>query len=147
MEKAFWSSGSEISVFDTKLGRIGIEICYDNSFPEVSRTLMLKGAEIIVNISAAVAGFEDHWMAHLNVRSEENVIWFLLVSVVGTQKNFTLFGGSRLFSPYGKPVFEAPFGEEFVGVTSADLDVLYEARGRMQTVRNRNPKLYSAITE
>src|SRR6202011_935727 len=52
-EKAWWSPGNELPVFETSLGRIGIEICYDNSFPEVSRTLTLKGAEIIPHISAA----------------------------------------------------------------------------------------------
>jgi predicted amidohydrolase len=146
-EKAYWSPGNDIPVFETTLGRIGIEICYDNSFPEVARTLTLKGAEIIVNISAAVAGFEEHWRNHLSVRSEENVIWFLHVSVVGTQRNFTCFGGSRLYSPYGQPVFEAPYDEEFVGVTSADLDLLFEARGRMHPFYNRHAELYSAITE
>ena len=117
-EKAWWSPGTDIPVFDTALGRIGIEICYDNSFPEVARTLTLKGAEIIVNISAAVCGFEDHWTQHLYVRSTENVIWFLHVSVVGKQRNFECFGGSRLFNPNGEVVFEAARGEEAIAVTT-----------------------------
>jgi hypothetical protein len=44
-------------------------------------------------------------------------------------------------------VFEAPRGEEAVLVTSADLDLLYEARGRMHPFSNRNPALYRVITE
>ena len=146
-EKAWWSPGSELPVFDTALGRIGIEICYDNSFPEVARTLTLKGAEIIVNISAAVCGFEDHWTQHLYVRSTENVIWFLHVSVVGKQRNFECFGGSRLFNPKGEVVFEAARGEEAIAVTTADLDELFTARGQMAPFYNRNPELYAAITD
>jgi predicted amidohydrolase len=146
-EKAWWSPGTDIPVFDTPLGRIGIEICYDNSFPEVSRTLTLKGAELIVNISAALCGFEDHWTHSLYVRSTENAVWFLHVSIVGKQRDFELFGGSRLLTPNGEVVFEAPRGEEAVLVTSADLDVLYEARGRMHPFSNRNPALYGVITE
>jgi predicted amidohydrolase len=146
-EKAWWSPGSDIPVFETELGRIGIEICYDNSFPEVSRTLTLKGAEIIVNISAAVCGFEDHWTNHLYVRATENVIWFLHVSVVGQQRNFECFGGSRLFSPHGDVVFEAPRGEEAIAVARADLDELYTARGQMAPFYNRNPALYAVIAE
>jgi predicted amidohydrolase len=146
-EKAWWSPGTDIPVFDTALGRIGIEICYDNSFPEVSRTLALKGAEIIVNISAAVCGFEDHWGKSLYVRSTENVIWFLHVSVVGKQRNFECFGGSRLLNPNGDVVFEAPRGEEAITVARADLDLLYTARGQMAPFYNRNPTLYSVIVE
>jgi predicted amidohydrolase len=146
-EKAWWSPGTEIPVFETPLGRIGIEICYDNSFPEVSRTLTLKGAELIVNISAALCGFEDHWTSSLYVRSTENAIWFLHVSVVGKQRDFECFGGSRLLTPHGDVVFEAPRGEEAVLVTTADLDLLYEARGKMHPFSNRNPALYGVITE
>jgi predicted amidohydrolase len=146
-EKAWWSPGTDIPVFTTPIGRIGIEICYDNSFPEVARTLTLKGAEIIVNISAAVCGFEDHWTSHLYVRSAENAIWFLHVSVVGKQRNFECFGGSRLFNPRGEVVFEAARGEEAVAVTTADLDDLLTVRGQLAPFYNRNPRLYAAITE
>lgn len=146
-EKAWWCPGTDIPVFETPLGRIGIEICYDNSFPEVARTLTLKGAELIVNISAAVAGFEDHWTQHLYVRSTENVIWFLHVSLVGLQKDFECFGWSRLFSPKGEVVFEAPHGEEAVAVARLDFDELYRARGQMAPFYNRNPALYRVIAE
>jgi predicted amidohydrolase len=146
-EKAWWSPGTDIPVFETPLGRIGIEICYDNSFPEVARTLTLKGAELIVNISAALCGFEDHWTSSLYVRSTENAVWFLHVSVVGKQRDFECFGGSRLLTPFGEVVFEAPRGEEAVLVTTADMDMLYAARGKMHPFSNRNPALYGVITE
>jgi predicted amidohydrolase len=146
-EKAWWCPGEDIPVFETPLGRIGIEICYDNSFPEVSRTLTLKGAELIVNISAAVAGFEEHWTKHLYVRSSENVVWFLHVSIVGLQRHFETFGWSRVFSPKGEVVFEAPHGQEAVAVTRIDLDELYTARGQMAPFYNRNPALYAVIAE
>jgi predicted amidohydrolase len=146
-EKAWWAPGTELPVFETPLGSIGIEICYDNSFPEVARTLTLKGAELIVNISAALCGFEDHWTSSLYVRSTENAVWFLHVSVVGRQRDFEYFGGSRLLTPTGDVVFEAPRGEEAVLVTTADLDLLYEARGRMHPFSDRNPALYGVITD
>lgn len=145
-EKVWWSPGVELPVFDTPLGRIGIEICYDNSFPEVARTLTLKGAELIVNISAAVSGFEDHWTKHLYVRSAENAVWFLHVSIVGRQRNFSYFGWSRLLNPRGEVVFEAPHGEEAVAVARADLDLLYTVRGQLAPFYNRNPALYAPIT-
>jgi predicted amidohydrolase len=146
-EKAYWSPGYELPVFDTPLGRIGVEICYDIMFPEVARTLALKGAELIVNVSAAVCGFEKTWDHLLFARSVENNVWYLHVSVVGLQKDFELFGGSRLFSPLGECVAEAPRREEAVLVTSASGDALLEARGTLHTFYNRNPRLYAPITD
>jgi predicted amidohydrolase len=145
-EKVYWSPGFELPVFDTPLGRIGVEICYDIHFPEVARTLALKGAELIVNVSAAVCGFEEFWDHMLYARSVENSVWYLHVSVVGHQKEFELFGGSRLFSPFGKVVAEAPRGEEAIVVTAAGKRTLIEARGTLHTFHNRNPGLYSPIT-
>jgi len=146
-EKAYWSPGFELPVFDTPLGRIGVEICYDIMFPEVARTLALKGAELIVNVSAAVCGFEETWDHLLFARSVENSVWYLHVSVVGLQKDFELFGGSRLFSPSGETIAEAPRREEAVLVTSVSRAALLEARGTTHTFYNRNPRLYAPITD
>ncbi len=51
-EKRWVTPGQEVQVFETSLGRIGMIICYDGDFPELSRLLKLKGAEIIVRPSA-----------------------------------------------------------------------------------------------
>ena len=48
-ERSIWDPGDELRVFDTSVGRIGVEICFDIWYPEVARTLALKGAELIVN--------------------------------------------------------------------------------------------------
>jgi len=146
-EKVWWSPGFDLPVFETPIGRIGVEICYDIWFPEVARTLTLKGAELIVNVSAAVCGFETSWDHMLYARSLENVVWYLHVSVVGRQKDFELFGGSRLFSPMGEVVAEAKRGEEQVLICSASRSKLIEARGTLHPFYNRNPELYSAVTE
>ncbi|MEY2452851.1 MAG: 5-aminopentanamidase [Acidimicrobiaceae bacterium] len=146
-EKVWWSPGNELPVFDTRYGRIGIEICYDNWFPEVARTLTLKGAELIINVSAAVCGFEDGWGRFLATRSLENCVPFLHVSVVGKQKDFELFGGSRLFSPTGDLVFEAPRGEEAVLTTTLDRSLIFAARGAYHPFYNRNPALYEEVTK
>ena len=146
-EKAYWSPGFDLAVFDTPLGRIGVEICYDIMFPEVARTLALKGAELIVNVSAAVCGFEETWDHLLFARSAENSVWYLHVSVVGLQKDFELFGGSRLFSPSGEVIAEAPRREEAILTASASRDALLEARGTMHTFYNRNPRLYAPIAD
>jgi predicted amidohydrolase len=147
IEKAWWSPGTELPVFRTPLGRIGIEICYDISFPEVARTLTLKGAELIVNLSAATRGREEHWTHNLFTRATENAVWYLHVSVVGTQGDAEFFGGSRLFSPSGRVTFEAPRGEEAILTAPLDMAQLMDVRGRTHPFSNRNPALYGPLTD
>jgi predicted amidohydrolase len=82
----------------------------------------------------------------LYARSVENTIWYLHVSVVGRQRDFELFGGSRLFSPFGEVVAEAPRRQEALMVCTASRSKLIEARGTLHTFYNRNPSLYGAVT-
>lgn len=145
-EKLWWSPGNELPVFDTRYGRIGVEICYDVWFPEVARTYALKGAELIINVSAAVCGFEDSWGHMLYARSIENCVPYLHVSVVGKQKDFELFGGSRVYSPTGEVLAEAPRGEESIQTFALDRSLIFAARGAYHPFWNRNPALYAEVT-
>ena len=54
----FVTPGDEFQVFDTPLGRIGVEICYDLRFPEVTRTLALRGADIVAHADQLPGGGE-----------------------------------------------------------------------------------------
>jgi predicted amidohydrolase len=141
-ERCYWSTGDALPVFDTELGRMGVEICYDVNFPEVARTLTLQGAEVIVNISASLTGFEEFWDHMLYARSVENCVWYLHVSVVGRQQTVELFGGSRLFSPFGAVVAEAPRGSEAIELGEVRADELHRARGTLHPFAHRKPELY-----
>ena len=145
-EKVWWSPGNELPVFDTRYGRIGVEICYDVWFPEVARSYALKGCELIINVSAAVCGFEDSWGHMLYARSLENFIPYLHVSVVGKQKEFELFGGSRLYSPLGEVIAEAQRGQEAIETWMLDRSLILQARGAYHPFWNRNPALYEEVT-
>jgi predicted amidohydrolase len=145
-ERVFWSPGNELGVWETSAGVIGVEICYDVMFPEVARSLSLLGAELIVNVSAAVTSFEEFWDHVLPTRATENAVWYLHTSVVGEQRETTLFGGSRLFDPFGKLVAEAPRGSESVFTADVDRGRLLHARGTTHHFANRNPALYAPVT-
>lgn len=54
-EKRYFRPGYDVDVFETKLGKIGLIICYDIFFPEISRLARLKGAKLIICISASPA--------------------------------------------------------------------------------------------
>src|SRR3972149_4403556 len=64
-------------VVDTPLGKIGLQICYDIRFPEWSRILALRGAEIIALPTSWVTGplKEEHWVTLVRARALENTCW------------------------------------------------------------------------
>ena len=146
-EGSFYSPGKEIEIFQTPFAKLGVQICYDVHFPEMSRVLILKGAEVIINLSAAVSGFEKFWDVLLPVRAEENRVWYVMNSVVGEQKDSRLFGGSRLTNPLGEQIARAKDNQEELLVCTSDADSLMKSRLSSHRLSARRPELYSVITE
>jgi predicted amidohydrolase len=147
MERCFYSPGKELPVFDTQLGRIGIHICYDIAMPEVARVQALRGAEVLINVSASAAGFEDYWNHCLFMRAVENTTWYMVCSVVGEQRGDVLFGGSRVVDPSGRVVAAGKYHEEDVVVADIDVDLARRSRASFHTFNLRQPELYAPISE
>jgi omega-amidase len=146
-ERCFYSPGKDLPVFDTALGRIGIHICYDMSFPEVARVQALKGADFLVNVSASAGGFEEYWEHGMFMRAAENCTWYMVCSVVGMQRNDRLFGGSRVVGPDGKVVAIGKFDEEDFVLADVDLEAQRVARATSHLFNTRQPEIYRAIAE
>jgi len=146
-EGCFYSPGTKIDIHETPFAKLGIQICYDIHFPEVSRVLALKGAEVIINISAAVSGFERFWDVLVPVRAEENRIWYVMSSVVGEQNGVCFFGGSRVITPTGQESVRAPDNTEKLIIADLDGQTLNDARLSSHRFSARRPELYSVITE
>lgn len=147
MERCFYSPGKELPIFDTPLGCIGVHICYDITFPEVSRVQVLKGAELLVNTSASAAGFEEYWEHALFMRAVENATWYVVCSVVGEQRGDTLFGGSRVIDPTGKVVAAGKYHEEDVIVADIDLALARQSRVMSHVFNTRQPELYAPVVQ
>ncbi len=147
MERCFYSPGRDLPVFDSPLGRLGIHICYDMSFPEVARVQALKGADLLINVSASAGGFEEYWEHGLFMRAAENASWYMVCSVVGMQRGDRLFGGSRVVDPTGRVVAAGKFDEEDVVVADIDLGLARAARSMSHGFSIRQPDLYRAISD
>ena len=147
MERCFYSPGRELPVFDTPLGRIGIHICYDMSFPEVARVQALKGADLLINVSASAGGFETYWEHGLFMRAAENQTWYMVCSVVGMQRGDRLFGGSRIVDPNGNVVAAGKFDEEDLVIADIDPSLTRAARSQSHNFNLRQPDIYKAISD
>lgn len=145
-EGVYFSPGNEITVFDLPFARVGVQICYDISFPEVSRVLALDGAEINLVLSAGPDEFRESWGPLLRVRSSENLFWSVYANTVGDQKSTHFFGGSRIVAPNGETRTQGPFDTEACVIGDIDLAELRLLRRKTLRFRDRVPQLYRPIT-
>ena len=74
IEGVYFAPGKRAPVFDTRFGRVSLQICYDVEFPELTRVFALKGSIINLVISAGPSGSERSWSTLLQARSMENLV-------------------------------------------------------------------------
>ena len=144
-EKFWFSPGPGLAFFDTELGRIGVLICYDRSFPEAWRTLVLAGAELIV-VPVASHGFREAlFLAELQTRAAENGVFAAACNRVGSERVEDLvqmFGGSCIISPLGEIIARGSSTEPGLVSAAIDLDAAAAARIDMPLLRDRRPDCY-----
>lgn len=147
-ETKYFEKGTEYNVFDTSIGKIGIMICWDTAYPEVARSLALKGAEIIAVPAAwETEPNEGDWELVNAARSFDNIVYVASCNHVGTDRELYFFGRSKISGPVGRPIVSASDGEETI-VAEVDLSVLPELReGYYVLLKDRNPKTYGALVE
>jgi len=114
-EKLWFEPGDEIKVFNTEIGRIGIQICYDQWFPELSRIQAAKGADLIAEPTNWVpineyerTGLAEDELAQANglavSNAHVNTVWFACADRVGTERGQPFLGRSLIVDPTGKKV-------------------------------------------
>jgi len=135
--KIFKAGNIEYPVFDIKVGKVGILICYEMEFPETSRLLALKGAEIIVCPSVWSLGAARRWDIQLPARSLDNTVFVFGINTVGNNS----CGKSKLISPLGDVLIEASDSEEEILVHIVDKEVLEWAREEVPYLADFKEKL------
>ena len=133
--------GRKLVVFESPLGKIGITICFDAAFSEVWRVLALKGAEVVVNISAVPTTFPVEYVW----RRMRGAAIFNQVFVIYANRPGAFFSGhSAVFDPRGEKVVSAG-SEEAVIEADIHLEELRRWRDEEVIFPNRRPLLYRAI--
>jgi len=106
--------GSHADVYETELGSIGMIICYDGDFPELSRLLAVKGAEIIVRPSALLRGY-DIWYITNCARAYDNHVYMVSTNMIGPDAaNNFYFGHSMIVNPIAWRLAQARGTEELI---------------------------------
>jgi len=121
--------GSDYHVFDIAEPevRFGLQICFDADFPEISRTLTLMGAEVLIQLSMDPDSIPPSYQHIKYARAIENQAYYIYMNGACDYGHYHLAGGSLVVSPEGDCLFEA--GERPTStIVSLDLNRLRHCR-------------------
>ncbi|MEO1189810.1 MAG: N-carbamoylputrescine amidase [Pseudomonadota bacterium] len=152
-EKFYFRPGDTgFRVWETKKGRVGVGICWDQWFPEAARAMALKGADILFYPTAIGAEPQDasldtaaRWRRAMQGHAISNVIPVVAANRVGDEDGQVFYGTSFIADEVGEIVAELNREEE--GIVSAvfDLDAIDRERAAWGFFRDRRPDLYTDL--
>jgi len=119
-EHKVYSAGTGAEAFGLGGVKCGVAICYDLRFPEVFRTLALKGAKVIFVPANWPASRTAHWLTLLQARAIEDQVFIAGVNRVGEDPKAHYHGNSIVFGPWGDEIAAARSNDE--GLVFAELD-------------------------
>ena len=143
-ESHTFTPGSEITVFDTPYGRMGVAICFDVRFPELFRAMARRGAELIClpaqfNTTTGPA----HWEMTLRARAVDNELFFVAASAARYEGfPYECWGHSMIIDPFGIKLAEADETEQLI-LKEVDLNRIDEVRAQLPTFLHLKEELYS----
>jgi predicted amidohydrolase len=108
-ERRTFTPGDRLTTCGTDaFGVIGLCVCFDGDFPEVGRWMSDRGARLVLAPSAYESEAETWWDRLYPATAMVNGQWWVMANQAGSNATVTLFGGSRIISPLGDTVVEAP---------------------------------------
>jgi predicted amidohydrolase len=154
-----YSAGSGYNVFDTPVGRVGLQICYDKAFPEAARLMALDAAQIIASLSAWPAARtataenlqDDRWTYRFNLfdsaRALDNQVFWIASNQSGTFGSLRYVGNAKVVDPGGNVLATTLLGSG-MAVAEVDIDGTFRTmRAGMFHLRDRRPDVYGPLTD
>jgi len=139
-ERAF-SGGDTWLCAETSLGKVGVIICYDLRFPELSRRLAVEGAQVICIPAQWPKPRQEHWRTLLRARAMENQLFIVACNACGIIGKLDFFGMSMIIDAKGELLAEAG---EYEGEIAASLDMqaMTDWRAQIPCFNDRKPECY-----
>lgn len=158
-ENMSYAAGSGYGVFDTPIGRVGLQICYDKAFPEAARAMALDGAEVIASLSAWPAARtaaaedlqQDRWTYRHNAfdvaRALDNQVFWVASNQCGTFGSLRYVGNAKVIDPGGN-VLANTYLEEGLAIADVDIEGTFRTmRAGMFHLRDRRPEVYAPLAD
>ncbi|MHB1205242.1 MAG: N-carbamoylputrescine amidase [Rhodospirillaceae bacterium] len=152
-EKFYFRPGNTgFKVWNTRFGKLGVGICWDQWFPEAARAMMLMGADILFYPTAIGSepdnpglDTKDLWQRAMIGHAVSNVVPVVAANRIGTEHGQTFYGSSFIANHRGEKVAEFGRSEEGVLQASFDLDEVRRNRAAFGFFRDRRPDLYGIL--
>jgi predicted amidohydrolase len=151
-EKFYFSPGTELPVYELDGIKIGIQICYDRKYPEGSRVLALKGAQVLFMPICAASYGEiklrgNTWELPLQARAYENGVFVVAVNRCGDENGRNHIGKSLIVDPVGADIVAmASIDTPEVLVATLNLGSVEVAQTSLPWWRDRRPELYGELS-
>jgi N-carbamoylputrescine amidase len=159
-EKFYFTPGDRgFQVFETRFGRIGVLICWDQWYPEAARLTALRGAEILFYPSAIGwhpaekeawgAAQHDAWCVAQRAHAIANGVYVAAVNRTGHEKlagaGIQFWGSSFVADPLGRVIAESPTDREDILVATVDRSLMEEIRRNWPFLRDRRIDAYAGL--
>lgn len=156
-EKFYFSPGDTgFRVWDTRFGRVGAAVCWDQWFPECARAMALMGADCLLYPTAIGNEPQDpsidsrfHWQRTMQGHAAANLVPVVASNRIGTEQSdaatMTFYGSSFIADPTGDKVAEAGADEEAVITATFDFEEIRAMRAAWGVFRDRRPDLYGPL--
>ncbi len=145
-EKFYFITGDKgFPVFDTRFGRIGVQISWDNLYQEGTRILALKGADIVFAPTACAFKSQHIWQTVISGNAITNGIFIMRINRVGSEDNQDFYGMSFCVNPEGELIGGPTGGGDSVLLVDVDLEYLKHIRREWPLMKERKPALYKEI--
>lgn len=148
-ESKYFQRGTKYPVWDTPLGKIGILLCYDVCFPETSRLLALKGAEIIF-VPAAWRGtsyYKRWWDLNVQCRALDNLVYMAACNRTGSSGEEAFAGKSQFVSPIGAVIDSCGVNEEGILYGELAPATVYDERKLNTVWEDRHTEDYELLSK
>ncbi len=146
-EKRYFRPGYQADVFDTEVGKIGMIICYDIYFPEITRLLCLKGANLVICISASPSVRKGFFETLTAARAIENGVFLAYVNLAGIEDGLQFWGGSRIIAPSGSIISQARYDVDDLIHATIDYSDMNRVRAWIPTLRDLRPEIFTSLRE
>ena len=157
-EKFYFTPGDlGFKTFNTRYGRIGVLICWDQWYPEAARLTALQGADILFYPTAIGWSLgekaeirkcqHDAWQTIQRSHAIANGVFVASVNRVGTEGNLEFWGASFVCDPFGEVLQLASHSKEEIHIVPVDLKEVDNTRRHWPFMRDRRIDAYGSITQ
>ncbi len=144
-EKIYYDEGEDLTLCDTKYGKIGLIVCYDLFFPELCKAYSQMGADMIICISASPSVTRKYFETLLPARAIENTTFIIYSNIVGNQEELVFWGGSQVYDPLSNLIVKGQYFKEGIISCEIDMEKIKTARANRPVLRDIRPEIYKDL--